>query len=113
MADLFVVTRQMPELEEDAGAGNTETEAPESPRKFLKERESLRYRREGEVPAGRKNVSFRRPVSFPTRRRVVCTSRLCLRVFGETNMWWRQTETSVGSERQPECWNVGRRWIEM
>ena len=55
MADLLAVTRRMPDLEERAGAGNTETEALESTRKFLLERESLRNRRENEVPAGRKN----------------------------------------------------------
>ena len=69
--DPLAITRRMPELEEDAGAGNTETEAPESNRKFLEERESLSYRREEEVPAGRKNVSARRPVSFSTSCKVV------------------------------------------
>ena len=49
-----MVTRWIPELEEDAGAGNTETDAPESTRKFLKERVSLRYRREEEELAVRK-----------------------------------------------------------
>ena len=34
----------MSELEEDAGAGNTETAAWESTQKFLLERESLRFR---------------------------------------------------------------------
>ena len=32
MAELLAVTRQIPELEEDAGAGKTETDAPESTR---------------------------------------------------------------------------------
>ena len=51
----MAVTRLIPELEEDAGAGKTETyNAPESTRKFLEERVSLRYRREDEEPAGRK-----------------------------------------------------------
>ena len=54
MAEPLAVTRRIPELEEDAGAGKTETEAPESTRKFLEERVSLRYRREDEEPAGRK-----------------------------------------------------------
>ena len=51
MAYPLAVTRRIPELEEDAGVGNTETEAPESTKKFLLERESLRYRREDDVPA--------------------------------------------------------------
>ena len=40
MAEPLVVTRQMSELEEDAGAGKTETDASESTRKFLEERVS-------------------------------------------------------------------------
>ena len=48
MAKPLVVTRGIPELEEDAGAGNTETYAPESTRKFPEERVPLRYRREEE-----------------------------------------------------------------
>ena len=47
-------SRQIPELEENAGAGNTGTDALESTRKFLEERVSLRYRREDEQPAGGK-----------------------------------------------------------
>ena len=70
MAEPLAVTRQIPELEEDAGAGKMETEAPESTRKFLEERVSLRYRREDEEPAGRKNISSCWPVSFLTRSRV-------------------------------------------
>ena len=67
MAEPLVVTRQIPELEEDAGAGKTETDALESTRKFLEEKVSLKFRREDEEPAGRKNVSYCRPVSFLTR----------------------------------------------
>ena len=54
----MAVTRRTPELEEDAGAGKTETDAPESPRKFLEERVSLRYSREDEEPTGRKKHFF-------------------------------------------------------
>ena len=50
-------------LEEDAGAGNTESDALESTRKFLEERVSLRYRGK-EEPAERKKFSFRQTVSF-------------------------------------------------
>ena len=50
----MAVTRRIPVLEEDAGAGNTESDALESTRKFLEERVSLRYRREDEQPAGGK-----------------------------------------------------------
>ena len=97
----------MLELEEDAGAGNTKTKALESTKKFLLERESLRYRREDKVPTGRKSVSSHWPVCFPTRSRVACTSGLCFREYSGTSMWWkRETETSGGGERQPECWNV-------
>ena len=42
MAEPLAVTRRIPKLEEDAGAGNTETDAPESIRKFLEERVFLR-----------------------------------------------------------------------
>ena len=109
-----MVSRRMLELEEDAGAGNTETEALESTRKFMLERESLRYRREDEVPTGRKNISSGQPVSFPTRSRVACTSGLCHSELGGTSMWWRwETETSGCGERQLECWNIWRRWTEM
>ena len=55
MAEPFTVTKR---ILEDAGAGKTETEAPESTRKFLEERVSLRYRREDEEPAGRKKRFF-------------------------------------------------------
>ena len=55
MAEPLAVTRWIPELEEDAGAGKSETDALESTRKFLEERVSLRYRREDEEPVGRKN----------------------------------------------------------
>ena len=58
-------------VEKDAGAGNAETDAPESTRKLLEERVSLRYRREEEEPAGRKDVSSHRLVSFPTRSRLL------------------------------------------
>ena len=51
----MVVTRRIPELEEDGGVRNIETDASESTRKFLEERVSLRYRREEEEPARRKN----------------------------------------------------------
>ena len=40
MAELLVVTRRISELEEDAGAGKTETDALESTRKFLEGRVS-------------------------------------------------------------------------
>ena len=53
---MLAVTRRIPELEEDAGAVKTETDARESTRKFLKAQLSLRYRREDEEPAGRKKV---------------------------------------------------------
>ena len=56
MAELLAVTRRIPRIEEDAGAGKTETDAPESTRKFLEERVTLRYRREDEEPARRNNV---------------------------------------------------------
>ena len=62
----MAVTRLIPELKEDAGAGKTETDALESTRKFLEERVTLRYRREDEEPAGRTNLSSCQPVSFPT-----------------------------------------------
>ena len=52
--DPLVVTRWMPEPEEDAGAGNTETEASESTSKFLLERE---HRREDEILARRKTTN--------------------------------------------------------
>ena len=55
MADPLAVTGWIPELEEDTGAENPETEAPDSTRKLLLEREYLRYRREDEILAGRKN----------------------------------------------------------
>ena len=55
MAELLPVTRWIPELVEVAGAGKTETDAPESTRKFQEERVSLRYRRKKEKQAGRKN----------------------------------------------------------
>ena len=58
MAEQLAVTRRIPELEEDAGAGNTETDALESTIKFLEERVSLRYRREDKEPAGRKKHFF-------------------------------------------------------
>ena len=64
MAEPLTVTKQIPELEEDAGAGNIETDAPESIRKFLEERVSMRYRREEAEPAGRKNFSSHPPVIF-------------------------------------------------
>ena len=79
----------------DIRAGNTETEATKSTRKFLEVRESLRYRREEEDLAERKNV-FCYPVSFLTRSRVACISGLCLRVLwnqqvvelGDGDLWW-------------------------
>ena len=71
MTEPLAVTRRIPELEKDAGARKTETDAPESTRKFMEERVSLRYRREDEEPVGRKNVSSRQLVTFPTRSRVV------------------------------------------
>ena len=55
MAEPLAVTRQIPELEEDAGVGKTKTDTPESTRKFLEERASLRYRREDKEPAGGKS----------------------------------------------------------
>ena len=64
MAEPLAVTRWIPEMEEVAGAGKTETDAQESTRKFLEERVTLRYRREDEELAERKNISSRRPVSF-------------------------------------------------
>ena len=42
MAEPSAVTRQIPEFEDAAGAGNTETEAPESTRNFLDETVSRR-----------------------------------------------------------------------
>ena len=93
-----MVTRRIPDLEKDAGVGNTETDAPEFTRKFLEEIISLRYKREEEALAWRKNISSCRPVSFPSRRWVACTSGLCLRVFcawnqqveetGDLDFWW-------------------------
>ena len=56
MVEPLAVTKRIPELEEDAGAGNTETDAPESTRKFLEKRVSLRSRREDEELAGRKKT---------------------------------------------------------
>ena len=53
MAELLAVTRRIPELEGDAGAGKTKTDVPKSTRNFPEERESLKYRREDEEPAGR------------------------------------------------------------
>ena len=53
-----MVTKRISELEEEDGAGNTETDAPESTRKFLEERVSMRYRREEEELAGRKKRFF-------------------------------------------------------
>ena len=52
--------RRIPKLEEVAGAGKMETDAPESTRKlkFLEERVSLRYRREDEEPAREKKPFF-------------------------------------------------------
>ena len=55
MGEPLAVTRRIPEQEEDAGARKTETDAPESTRKFLEERVSLRYRSEDEELAGRNN----------------------------------------------------------
>ena len=95
----------IPELAEDAGAGKTKTDAPESTRKFLEEKVSFRYRREDEEPAGR-NVSSHRPVSFPTRSRVAYTSGPCVCVSCETSRWRRrEMGTYLGSERQLGCWN--------
>ena len=113
MVEHLVVTRLIPELEKDAGPGNTETDAPESTRKFLEERVYLRYRREKEELAGRKSF-FHRPVSFPTRSRVACISGLCLHVSCETSRLRRRgTETSGGGERQLECWNLLKWWTGM
>ena len=64
MAKPLVVTRQKPELEEDAGAGNTEIDASESTRKFLEELVFLRYRREDQEPAGRKKCFFPQASQF-------------------------------------------------
>ena len=50
---------------------------------------SLRYRREDEEPAGKTNVSSRRPVSFPTRSRDAYTSGPCLRESCGTSRWRR------------------------
>ena len=59
-----------PEEVEEAGAGNTETEALESTRKRQEDSLSTRYTREDLVePAGRENVSICQPTSFPTRNR--------------------------------------------
>ena len=60
-----VLTRQIPELEEDAGAGKTETHAPESSRKFLEKKVSLRYRRKEEDPAWRKTFLAAGQLVFP------------------------------------------------
>ena len=110
MAEPLVVTRWIPELEEDAGAGKTEADAPESTRKFLEERVSLNYRREDEELARRKNVSTRQPISFPIRSRVAYTSGPCLRVSCGTSRWRRrEVGASDGGEGQLGCWN-GRRW---
>ena len=110
MAELLAVTRRIPELEEVAGAGKTETDAPESTRKFLVERVSLRYRREEEELAGRKNISSLRSVSFPTRSRVAYTSGPCLHVSCGTSRWRRRgMGTSDGGARQLGCWK-DRRW---
>ena len=104
MAEPLAKTRHIPELEEDAGAGNLETDAPESTKTFLEERVSLKYRREEDGTAGRKNLSPHWPVSFMTRSRVACTYGLCLCVFCETSRLRRWgTETSGGDERQMGC----------
>ena len=114
MAEPLAVTRWMPELEEDAGAGKTETDALESPRKFLKVRVFLRFRREDEELVGRKNVSSSRPISFPTRNRVAYTSGPCLCVSCGTSRCRRSgMETSDGGERQLGCWNGQRWWNRM
>ena len=98
--ELLAVTRRIPELEEDAGAENTETDNPESTRKFLEERVSLRYRREYEELAGRQNVSSCWPVSFWTKSSVAYTSGLCLCVFcGTSRLRRRGIETSVSGDR--------------
>ena len=64
MTEPLALTRRIPELEEDAGAGNTETNALEPTKKFLEERVSLRYGREEEEPARRKIVSSHHPFVF-------------------------------------------------
>ena len=106
MAEPLALTRRIPELEEDAGAGKTETDGPESTRKFLEERVSLRYRREDEEPAGRKKF-------LPTSHLVFQPGAgllTLLRVSCGTSMWRRRgMGTSDGGERQLGCWN-GRRW---
>ena len=107
MAKLLAVNRRIPELEEDAtaSAGNAETDAPKSARKFLEERVFLRYRSFEEEPSWRKNVS-----SPWTRSRVAYTSGLYLRVSCGTSRCRRQgMETSEVGERQLGCWN-GQRW---
>ena len=87
MAEPLAVNRWILELEEDAGAGNTETDASESTRKFLEESVSLRYRREEKEPAGRKNVSSCWSVSFPIRGKVAYTSGPCLHVSHGISRW--------------------------
>ena len=110
MAEPLAVTRWIPELEEDAGAGKRETEAPESTRKFLEERVSLRYRREDEELAGRKKflpagqLVFRPGAGLLTLLGFVFV-RPVEPAGGGDRGWW----TSDGGARQLGCWN-GRMW---
>ena len=55
MADRLAVMRWILELKNEAGAGNTEMEAPESTRKCLDKSVSWRLKSEDEDLAGKKN----------------------------------------------------------
>ena len=75
-----------PEIEEETGAGKTETEAPESTRKRREESLFWRYTREDLVePAGKEKVSSCQPLSFPTRNKEICTSGLVQYSSGNTS----------------------------
>ena len=91
MVYLLAVTRRMREQEEDAGAGNTETEISESTRKFLLDRESLRYRREDEVPAWRKNF-------LPATQLVFCPGAGLLALMGF--FFLSSVEPACGGDRK-------------
>ena len=89
MAEPSAVTRRMPDLE-DAGAGNTETDALEYTRKFLEDKVSLRYRREEEEPAGRK--TFLPTCSLVFRPGAGLLALLWTQQVEETwdsDLWWQ------------------------
>ena len=99
-----------PEVEVEAGAGKTKTEAPESTRNCPDKSLSRRNTREDPVePAERVKASFCQAASFLTRNTVLYISELCQRDFNDT----RRGQANQNHVWQMEGLNSHKNWEKL